>query len=361
MKKRIKKSKFFEDKAKLYYIFAACIFVFALGILFYFWKTQFVPSKNVDDEIIIATSTSEIVGCKYTNGLDGTCVNTEGEKIPKLIGVMIENFVDARPQAGIADARMVYEAPAEGNITRFLALFDASQEVKQAGPVRSARPYYLDWISEYPGAMYMHVGGSPEALEKLNAYKTFDVNEFYRGVYFWRDENISAPHNVFTSSELWNNAFDRFGDKNIVRNFDSWNFSSATTSCEQNCVNALSIPFLRPSYVVNWKYNAENKNYERFHGIVPHMDKNGNFVRANTVVIQYVTDKILDDVGRRALGTIGTGKAEVYVFGRQMLGTWKKENRTARTKFFDTDGTEVAFSAGKIWIEVVPLSIEISH
>ena len=38
-------------------------------------------------------------------------------------GIMIENSPDARPQAGLLDAGVVYEAIAEGGITRFLAVY----------------------------------------------------------------------------------------------------------------------------------------------------------------------------------------------------------------------------------------------
>ena len=49
---------------------------------------------------------------------------------------------------GLGAAGIVYEALAEGGIIRFLSIF---QEPLPAslGPVRSLRPYYLDWGLEY--------------------------------------------------------------------------------------------------------------------------------------------------------------------------------------------------------------------
>lgn len=349
------------DREKLYYILAGVVFLFAVVLLLYFLRTQKNTGVDLAPVVETSTSTAQITGCPYKSLLTGDCVASENDVAAPLVGVMIENFVDARPQAGIAEASVVYEAPAEGNITRFLAIFEKNNEVKKAGPIRSARPYYLDWISEYPGAMYMHVGGSPDALEKLAAYKIFDVNEFYRGLYFWRDENKFAPHNAFTSSDLWASVYEKFADKNADINFESWKFSDATTTCAQNCVDHLEIPFLLPSYNVVWKYNADIRKYDRFHGRVAHLDSEGNPVRANTVVVQHVTDKILDDVGRRALGTIGSGKAEVYMLGNKIEGTWVKDSRTARTKFLDASGREIGFAPGKIWIEVLPLNIDVKN
>lgn len=351
-----------KDKEKLYYIFAGAIFLIAIFLLVYFLQGRKNSSQDiVESQVESPTSTPSLIDCPYKNVLTGECVASEKEVSVPLVGVMIENFVDARPQGGIAQASVVYEAPAEGNITRFLALFEQNSEVKKVGPVRSARPYYLDWISEYPGAMYMHVGGSPEALEKLDAYKIFDVNEFYRGIYFWRDSVQRAPHNVYTSSDLWGSVYEKFADKNVNVGFQSWNFSHTTTTCAQNCVSQIEIPFLLPSYNVVWKYNTDTLKYDRFHTRVAHLDSDGNPVRANTVVVQHVTDKILDDVGRRALGTIGSGKVEVYVLGNKIEGTWKKDSRTARTKFLDHEGKEIGFAAGKIWIEVVPVNIEVKN
>ncbi len=354
--------KFWKDKEKLYYIFAGIVFLIAVVLLAYFlYARKNTVQDAVGGVIENSTSTVQLAGCPYKSVLTGECVANESDVSAPLVGVMIEDFVDARPQAGIAEASVVYEAPAEGNITRFLAIFEKESDVKKVGPVRSARPYYLDFISEYGGAMYMHVGGSPDALEKISAYKILDVNEFYRGSYFWRDSARSAPHNVYTSSDLWKSAYTQYFSATLKNEFVSWNFSEATTTCAQNCIDHLEIPFLLPSYNVVWKYNADIRKYDRFHGRVAHLDSEGSPVRANTVVVQYVTDKILDDVGRRALGTIGSGKAEVYVLGNKIEGTWAKDSRMARTKFLDANGQKIAFAPGKIWIEVVPENIFVKN
>ncbi len=53
-------------------------------------------------------------------------------------GVMIENTPWARPQAGLSNAGVVFEAIAEGGITRFLALYQDTAP-KNVGPIRSSR------------------------------------------------------------------------------------------------------------------------------------------------------------------------------------------------------------------------------
>ena len=51
---------------------------------------------------------------------------------------MIENSEKARPQTGLQQADIVYEAMAEGSITRMLCVFNDQKPVV-AGPVRSTR------------------------------------------------------------------------------------------------------------------------------------------------------------------------------------------------------------------------------
>jgi len=79
------------------------------------------------------------------------------------LGVIIENHTDARPQSGLNSADVVYEAVAEGGITRFMGIFYCGVAAMDTdlGPVRSARTYFLDWISEYGEyPLYAHVGGA---------------------------------------------------------------------------------------------------------------------------------------------------------------------------------------------------------
>ena len=78
------------------------------------------------------------------------------------LAVMIENHADSRPQSGLSRADVVYEAVAEGGISRFLAVFycgaaAGSAKPYDVGPVRSARTYFLDWASEYADyPLYLH-------------------------------------------------------------------------------------------------------------------------------------------------------------------------------------------------------------
>ena len=180
MKKRQLKFKFpkikinFEDIGLPYLLSGLVLLVTViLGGWFGFNWWQGRPSSEINLVNIEKQNSTEI-GCKFRRVLDGVCVETEEQVNPRLVAVMIENHPDSRPQSGLYQASVVYEAPVEGNYSRFLAIFPSGVEVKKAGPVRSVRPYYLDWVREYGDPLYMHVGGSPEALVKID---NFNIND----------------------------------------------------------------------------------------------------------------------------------------------------------------------------------------
>ena len=107
---------------------------------------------------------------------------------------MIENSPDARPQSGIKQAGVVYEAIAEGGITRFLALY---QEAKPGliGPVRSVRMYYVDWAAPY-NASIAHIGGSAAALAEVRNGNYRDIDQFFNSGSYWRA--IATPRTMYT-------------------------------------------------------------------------------------------------------------------------------------------------------------------
>ncbi|MGH9856995.1 MAG: DUF3048 domain-containing protein, partial [Acidobacteriota bacterium] len=131
----------------------------------------------------------------YRSQLTGMEVSKELSVLP-VTGVMIENSPDARPQAGLQQAGVVFEAIAEGGITRFLTLFQESKP-EYIGPVRSVRPYYLDFLKPFD-APIAHAGGSGAALSQLRSQKFKDLEAFQNPNYYQRVSNRYAPHNLYT-------------------------------------------------------------------------------------------------------------------------------------------------------------------
>ena len=206
-------------------ILVTAVFVLMWGIRP--WKTR--PSAQ-------GGSVGQVVPVPQTRrALDGVFVEKEKEN-PAIAGVMIENVVEAQPLSGIAQARQVFEAVTEANITRFLAYFvlppspaptavvapspargegisgqfpsprgrGEGEGNIEIGPVRSARPYFLDWASEFD-TLYGHVGSSPaayELLRKKGVEGLYDFDQWYRSEYFFTKAGRAKPHHLYTSAEL---------------------------------------------------------------------------------------------------------------------------------------------------------------
>lgn len=271
-------------------------------------------------------------------------------------GVMIENLdPDARPQSGLSQAGIVYEALAEGGITRFLALF---QEPFPAtiGPVRSLRPYYLDWGLEY-NAPVAHAGGSEPALAQVGPSGLKNIDALvYDGSYFYRATDRYAPHNLYTNNDLLTNIVAKLGFATapsftpIARKADS---AEATPTHPK-----INISFSTSSYAVEYDYVAATNSYARFLAAKPHIDRNtGQQILVKNVVVEYVPASYStqqDGKPETDLGIIGQGKALIFTDGGVTAATWSKASIAAPTQLLDAAGQPIKLNAGNTWVSVIP-------
>lgn len=271
------------------------------------------------------------------------------------LAVIVENMIDARPTSGVARANLVWEAPTEAGITRFLAIYADGADVIAIGPVRSARPYYVDWAEEVH-ALFAHVGGSPEALALVASLehqeKLADLNQFWHGDLFWRANDRSAPHNVYTATSLLR-AELAARDPADLPSYGMWKYKEDEPFEARPDTQEFSVAFSTPAYAVTWKYHRTTNEYVRWQLGAPYRDIDGAEVRAKNVIILITEMEVTDREGRRRIKTIGEGKARVFRDGRLVEGIWKRPRHDARTRFFDRDGNEIAMNAGTTWIEVI--------
>lgn len=306
------------------------------------------------------------------------------------LAVMIENSEEARPQSGLSRADVVYEALAEGWITRLMGVFYCNTPMENItfAPVRSARTYFLDWVSEYD-ALYNHVGGAgrcpddtvdprAKALCQIGQYGIKDLDQFgigYPDCYRnpdRLDHPVATEHTMVCFSDNlykiaqkreWTNV-----DEDGIswdKNFKSWTFKDDAPSSDRGTTNTVSIIFSPgySKYDVSWNYDATEGTYKRVSGGAPHFDLEAQQqLSAKNIVVQLtkITGPV-DDHGHLLYGTIGTGKALIFQDGKVIEGTWSKKTRTARTVYFDEKGKEVKFNKGPIWIEVIPSVNQVTY
>lgn len=293
------------------------------------------------------------------------------------LAVMIENHQEARPQSGLSYADVVYEAVAEGGITRFMALFLCNLSDVQVGPVRSARTYFLDWLSEY-NALYAHVGGAntpgpADALGQIIKYNIKDMNQFSIGFpTFWRDyerlgRTVATEHTMYsTTQKLWEVAVKRGwinndSAKKWEDGFIQWKFKDdlKDVNAALPSANSISVEFWQgyDDYTVKWSYDANCNCYTRSNG-GPHIDlDNKKPLSAKNIVVQFEKESNANDGyennAHLIYGTIGQGRALIFQDGKVIDGKWSKQSRLARSKYTDNKGNEISFNRGVIWIQTV--------
>lgn len=299
----------------------------------------------------------------YESPLDGVGYSTNEQATRHPLAVMIENHPDARPQSGLSNASIVYEAITEGGITRFMAIF-GPKDSSEIGPIRSARLFFMDWLKEYD-AFYAHAGGNEDALANITKYGILDLNHATK--YFYRDnkgKSVASEHTLYSSTEkLYQYASSKKFD------ISSSNFTKMTYKDDaptKESPKNVEIDFSNSvSYAVKWSYDASNNEYLRFMGGSEHKDRTtSKQLTAKNIIIQTVS-RTLNPTGSYGsqnwvFKTVGSGDATILMDGKSTKATWKKASLTDRTKFYDETGAEIQFNRGSFWYEIVPPESEIS-
>jgi hypothetical protein len=278
--------------------------------------------------------------------------------------IMIENSDEARPQSGLSQAGIVFEALAEGGITRFMALYQEGQgNATSIGPVRSARPYFIDWLLPF-NAAYAHVGGSPDALSDIQSLNVRDMNQFYNGNYYTRVTNRDAPHNVYTS----------IATLDSLEQSKGWTTSSfigfprkADAPAKAPAVTSIDFNLSTPDMEVHYVYDPSLNSYLRNEGGSQMIDANTNKQLEPKVVIAMVvpwTDGALDSSGAyyTNYADVGSGTAYIFQDGNLVQGNWQKSSQTNQLQFTDSaSGAPIKLDAGQTWISAVGDPSEISY
>jgi len=266
----------------------------------------------------------------------------------QVTGVMIENSPDARPQAGLVNAGFVFEAIAEGGITRFLAVYqDTSADY--IGPVRSVRPYYVDVIASFDGAI-AHVGGSPDALARIKAMNVKDLDQFQNPGAYERIRGRAAPHNVYTSSAKLEALEQQKGfTKSQYDGFEHTRNENKATTPTAKTIN-LSIS--SALYNVKYDYNANTNSYDRSEGGAAHNDEKSGKPLSPKNVIAVETSRSQNGI-YSVYGMTGSGKVYIFNNGNVTEGKWERPNDKSQYVFKDANGAVIKLVPGQAWLTLV--------
>lgn len=294
-----------------------------------------------------------------------TIVNQDSNQRP--LAVMYDNNVGYDSHAGLQESYLNYEVIVEGGLTRIMALFK-DKDVKLIGPVRSSRHYFLDYSLE-SDAIYCHYGWSEFAKSDISKLGVDNINGLTNENAYYRDNSISRPHNVFTTSERLYNQAENANYNITTKDWKLLNYSVDSISLDAifktdteeetpiyRVANNIVLKYSNYQ-TTSYQYDSENQYYLRSMDGNPHVDKTTREqLHYKNIIIVKVKNSTLDDYGRQDLDTVGTGDGYYITNGYAVPITWQKDARNGKTIYQYENGEEIKVNDGNTFIQIVPIT-----
>ncbi len=295
----------------------------------------------------VAPTTTTTTPPAPTYPLTGLPATDAGIAARGAVAVKIDNIIDARPQAGLRSADVVYEEFTEG-ITRFIVVYH-SQDATTVGPVRSVRP--ADPVIVTPlGGVFGFSGGSPGAVAiaantPLRLVLEDDVAVMYR-----RGDRV-APHNLYTSTAgLFSRVPAETGSPKAFATF----LKAGQSFGGPGAMPVASISLVPADHVTaGYTWDAASSSWLRTTDGVPHSVEEGR-IQPTTVIVQFTPySYFIDDYSVQFPEVVGSGDAWVFAAGAMVPGTWHKASPESVTNFVDSAGAPIALPPGQTWVHLV--------
>jgi hypothetical protein len=330
------------------YIIAGAALVLIGGAVTFAVLSQ--KPTEVAKKTVVKRTPKPAPATKYYSLLTGDVVSDEAATKQAVTAIMIENSPDARPQSGLKQAGVVFEAVAEGGITRFLTLHQQDKP-QLIGPVRSVRMYYVDWLAPF-NASVAHVGGSAAALAEVRNGNYRDIDQFFNASSYWRASDRYAPHNVYTS-------FEKLDALNQAKGFTESTFTGFSRvdgkpSEAPNATN-IAITISGPTYNSTYAYDKATNTYARSQAGAAHLDREDGQITPSVVIALKVNmTLVMEDGYRESITTTGSGEAVIFQNGIAQTATWHKADRATQLSFTDSEGKDIPLVRGQTWISAIP-------
>lgn len=286
------------------------------------------------------------------------------------VAVMLNNLKKALPQLGVSQADIIYEAPAEGGITRMLAVFQSVDGVGDIGSVRSARDYYISLALGHD-ALFLHAGGSPSAYLAIKNWgaAAFDcVNGPYEGTLFWRDQerrrNMGLEHSVLTSGAVISELLPTYGYRMEHKEDFSYpvQFLDQGQTAQGDPGTKVSVTFSTYKTGV-FTYDPETGMYAVEEYGQPYVDGNTDqqVQVKNVLVLRTDVSSVPgDEAGRLKVRTTGTGSGLLLCDGTVQEITWSKARDSAPMTYLTPDGQPARLGVGPSYVNIVSKSAQVA-
>lgn len=324
-------------------------FIIAAIIMVMCVATMVILSGCGDEEVVEEKVT-------YTNTLTGEVTEEEVEAARPLV-VSIDNVGEAIPQSWLSKADLIYEFPVEGKQTRLQAVY-YTEFPESFGPIRSARPYFIDLTREYKAIFLAH-GWSPQAKEYLMEGVVPYINAMNSDCDFYRVDDKSAPHNSYIKWETVKAEIDEQGWWSEKQKIKAFKFLKEGAESAGERVDKVDFSYTGSD--CEFTYDAESNKYVRTINGAEYIDKEtGEAIKVSNVLVQKVNSSMLDEK-RLKMDLCAGGDALLFTNGKVVKGTWSREDLDSRTVFTDAEGNQFKLSVGKTWVEVTDQNCDIDY
>lgn len=270
--------------------------------------------------------------------------------------VMISNDKAALPQYGLGRAGVVYEAPVEGGMNRYMAILEEYDDLERIGSVRSSRTYYTYFAREFD-AVYVHYGQSTFALPYLETMDNINGITGTGGNAFYRSGDKKAPHNAYTSGSLINEMTGKLGySQSYSEDYEGhYRFAGDGVQTELTQPESMEAYRVVPGYVLSkpwFEYDETDGLYHRYQYGAVHEDSEGPLTVKN-ILIQYCRSGYYGETEYLDID-VHTSQGGYYITnGRAVPVTWKKDGEYGPTRYYDSEGNEIILNQGKTWVCIV--------
>lgn len=304
--------------------------------------------KETEEEEKETEAESEPAGDTYSKFSGMPITAEDNNKRP--ITVMLDNHPDARMQAGLRDADMVFEMVVEGTYTRYMALFHSNHS-DNIGPIRSARKYFVDRMLEYD-AIYTHFGSSSEAEAYIaqNGYEDID-GMIVGSNTIWRDNSTGkiAPHNAYSNYDSLKNYADAAGypEDTDVQGFA---FNQKVEVLNGEKADTVSVSYFSDNNS-KFDFQEDTQTYTYIKDGMEQVDEKDQLpLEIRNIIIQtvnYYPNPNFD--GILSQDNIGEGEGYLISNGEYLPITWQKIDKSSQTLYF-YNGEEIKLNPGQTWV-----------
>ena len=267
--------------------------------------------------------------------------------------IQIENSIDARPQAGMQQADMIYEYESEGLVPRLSAIYWHPLP-DLVGPVRSCRLITIRLELMYKGTIYCS-GANDYILGMVWKYPNL-VNDWSHGAgnVFYRDNATRyAPHNVMMHG---NNATTFTAGQGLPAPV----YDIAPKHPDGTFTGDPAPTISVPDHGASWQYDAGSKQYVKTQDGRAFNNVGTGRVHAKTVIVEYVNSFLDTNPANRfhnyyteAYELTGEGKADIFVDGVVIHANWHHPDANVPAVYLDANGNPIELDNGLTWVHVI--------